>query len=925
MKRRSPGIGGIMPCAVALPLAAAFAAATAAWGADAAGVLASGLTAGWEAGASYCDQHVFDPTGVVWRADVSNVRMERRDGAEGRLAVADGRFVVEKTNDKGYLLVTCEPFEISSNLVVRMSADVEVEDSDPEFSYGFLRAWGEAENLVAYAAGYAVSGTLRPTPAAGLFMTPTGKSFRKYGYWKSDGPRATPALVIAGRRSRSVWSNWLFEDESAVLENWRRVRKAGEARRIECVRAERTDAEFAAFLAKDVEHTAKLAKVDGVTRLLVDGRITVPNVFKNSSAQKDRSETLTGIGLCDNGVPIMTCYVEGGTGHWRPGCPWQRTGYDAKGAVEVMRRQLLLAGDALVMVAFNCNAYPEFCDDNPGEEWLDEKGRPVYGGALAFTPQHTGFDAKNVWRWPSHASRKWRDAVNSNLRAFAAELKRTGLSKRVVAIHLLGYNDGQFGVVGVDTSVHARRDYVDYCREQAKTGGTTNYVNFCRLLGVRAVDEFAATFKKAIGKEVLAVRWSDSPFVVDFGLTAFERSPNVDVVVPQSPYGERIPCVANVTFVPYSSLNLNGKMMFNEFDLRTYSIWPANCGAVQAASYARDFEDWQTVFRKTAGEMIAARSGFWFYDMDRGYFMDPALQRDVCDVVGIEKSLIARKPSTWRPDVAFVVDEEGLLGWDGGRHTLLNHTYELTHRSIRALGGAGVPYEFFLADDVIRAPGLLDGAKCVVFFLFRNFDEKRVAMAKALARDGRTLVFTAESGTLGGSKEGTGFDVTYVNSTAKTFVVDGVHGLMDQRAARQHFGRANAAPRGERGTVAEAHGVNVLARFEDGAPAIAELKDGECRRLYFSAPGGFTPELFNRIARESGAYVPVDGARAQVNMNGDFISVHSLRNGSFAFRLPFDCRAKNLKSGLYEAVSGRKMNLCMTAGQTCWFEIVKDD
>ena len=96
---------------------------------------------------------------------------------------------------------------------------------------------------------------------------------------------------------------------------------------------------------------------------------------------------------------------------------------------------------------------------------------------------------KNVWRWPSHASRKWRDAVNSNLRAFAAELKRTGLSKRVVAIHLLGYNDGQFGVVGVDTSVHARRDYVDYCREQAKTGGTTNYVNFCRLLGVRAVDE----------------------------------------------------------------------------------------------------------------------------------------------------------------------------------------------------------------------------------------------------------------------------------------------------------------------------------------------------------------------------------------------------------------------------------------------------
>lgn len=878
-------------------------------------------TAGWEAGASYCDQRVFDPTGVVWRADVEKVMLSRREGAEGFLTVSNGHFIVEKTNDKGFLVITCEPFVIATNFIVRMSADVEVTDSDPEFSYAFLRAWGAKEDLKLWAAGYSIAGTLRPNMDAGFFMTATGKSFRKYGYWKSTGPRATPAIVIAGRASRSVWKNWLFEDMSAVTANWKNVRKAGEAKRLECRQKEMTDAEFDAFIKKDIEHTAKLQKVDGVTRLLIDGKVSVPNVFKNAIAQSDRTETLTGIGLCENGVPIMTCYVEGGTGHWRPGSPWQRTGYNAKAVVETMRRQLLLAGDALVMVGFNCNAYPEFCEDNPGEEWLDEKGKPVYGGPLAFTPAHSGFDPKNVWRWPSHASRKWRDAVNANLKAFVAELKRTGVSKRVVAIHLLGYNDGQFGVVGVDTSVHAKKDYEKYCREQAKLGLTTNYVNFCRLLGVRAVDEFAATFKKAMGKDVLAVRWSDSPFVVDFGLTYSANTPNVDVMVPQSMYGERIPGVANVTFLPYTSMNLHGKMMFNEFDLRTYSLWPSHCGAVQSSNFARDFEDWQTVFRKTAGEMIAARSGFWLYDMDRGYFMDNALQKDVGEVVKLEAELNAKTPSVWRPDVAFVVDEEGLMGWDGGEHALLNHTYELTHRSIRALGGAGVPYEYFLADDVIRDPSLLEHTKCVVFFLFRKFDAKRTAMAKALAKNGRTLIFTAESGTLGGSKEATGFDVTYVNNTVKTFEVEGIPGFMDQRTARSMFGRPNNYPRGERGTVAEAPGVHVIARFTDGAPAIAELKDADCRRLYFSAPGGFTPELFNRYARESGAYVPVEGARAQVTMNGDFISVHALRNGPFEFKLPFACKVKNVKSGAYEKTCGEKMRLNLTAGQTCWFTV----
>jgi hypothetical protein len=65
--------------------------------------------------------------------------------------------------------------------------------------------------------------------------------------------------------------------------------------------------------------------------------------------------------------------------------------------------------------------------------------------------------------------------------------------------------------------------------------------------------------------------------------------------------------------------------------------------------------------------------------------------------------------------------------------------------------------------------------------------------------------------------------------------------------------------------------------------------------------------------------VPVDETGLVVNMNGDFVSLHALRGGRYDFKLPFECRVKNVKSGLYENTSGRMMRLNVTPGETCWF------
>ena len=79
------------------------------------------------------------------------------------------------------------------------------------------------------------------------------------------------------------------------------------------------------------------------------------------------------------------------------------------------------------------------------------------------------------------------------------------------------------------------------------------------------------------------------------------------------------------------------------------------------------------------------------------------------------------------------------------------------------------------------------------------------------------------------------------------------------------------------------------------------------------------PAEFNALARTAGAYVPVEPNAMEVDMNGDFISVHALRNGTFDFKLPFPCKVTNVKSGQEEQVCGDTFRISVEAGQTCWF------
>lgn len=84
-------------------------------------------------------------------------------------------------------------------------------------------------------------------------------------------------------------------------------------------------------------------------------------------------------------------------------------------------------------------------------------------------------------------------------------------------------------------------------------------------------------------------------------------------------------------------------------------------------------------------------------------------------------------------------------------------------------------------------------------------------------------------------------------------------------------------------------------------------------------PGGFTPAFFNRFAKEAGAYVACEPGKIQVDVNGDFLSVHCLVPGAYEIRLPFDAKAVNAKDG--SVTTGDRLWVNLSAGETCWFRL----
>lgn len=893
------------------------------------------------------------PVQVLGRValDQEELDVQWRDGATGTVRIVRRQerqtIRVEKRNDVGYVVVRPRTgLSVPAGARLRAFADCEADDAEPDYALGFLCLYAGDEDL-SYCSRFNPHGRGGPRQTQ-LVNTAPGMRMRKYCQCQVGATQtnAVPAIVVAGRSSVSWWSDWGVEDLPAAERAWKDL----------AARRPVFPHEPAACAAdgSDVEHTARVVREGGLTRLLVDGRETSPVLFKYSTGALSArgfvpslSGELQVVGL------RMGVTRQDGRGFW------SREGFDVTGAVARVRERMGRFPSAKIVLSVGLDAYPEFADEHPDETWIDVDGRRVFGDA-GHTPWKLPekMNPRTQWHWVSNHSLVWREAVKANLTALVGELRRTGLAKRIVGVHLAGFHDAQFATGRPDYSKPA---YAAFLRWQEEKYGKVrwteapkprddqvffrpdeepalvDYVTFMKQGPFQALEDLARHVKRLFAKDIVVIRYCMGAFGGSFNaaydIAPFVRSDSVDILCAQPDYGRRVPGVSVAQRLPLESFHLHGKFFLNELDLRTYGASTPWESEITAMTYSRatDFPMWCAVNRKLAGQMYAKRMGWWYLDMAGGWFDPPEIRADIAATVAVGEGLASIRPDPWRSDVAVVADEEGLLL----RNTLsryYNPAEQLQNGGqMQVLGASGLPLDYWLMEDWLADPSLAERYRTIVFQGLYAIDARRAKLIRRLSSDGRVLVFLTGTG-LAGGVERLGLRVTEARAASnETVPADGVDWNV---ASLLHGVRVSNVPESKPGDwrvrhwsprrfeVEEKPGVRTVSRYRDGgAAAIVERAGKDFKWVYVGSYGGLTPAYLNRLAHESGAYVPTGREGLEVDMNGNFLSVHCVRPGKYAFRLPFEATVVNLKTGVQVPLSGNSFELDLTAGESRWYRL----
>ena len=937
--------------------------------------VSAALTAGWDGVGGV--NTLPEPTNVVWRAPfadgVSGFSVERRDGAEGAVSFLPDGIRIEKTNSRGAIVVKArQPFRNPDATTPRAFASAEESDGDPMRSLGFVRIWSGEENL-----------TLRGTGAYGpnpqnefLLGTRPGCRLRKFAIPPEEsaaGPEFQSAIVVAGAPSTSVWRNWGADNSSAAAVAWKRYKgdlwKHGVRNHSKEVYPKSV---LDRKLADDIEHTAKVVHQDGYAKLLLDGQDAPPVFYKGYGGpfaycgmrMQDRADLRLQIAGITFGGRVTN----------DPGITpnWTREGFDLTGAVERVRHYMRAAPDSLFLLGLGVNPYPEFADDYPSERWIGPDGQPVRGkGCIVAWDQKAAAKDPKAWTLTSQFSPLWRERVKGHMSALIAELKRTGLSKRIVGVHISGSHDGQFGMPLYDYSPHARAAYrrfleshgkppadpPDFARYgTAETGvdffcdpkdrDLVDFQEFIHHASVGIQEDLARHAKACFGKDVIAVKYCLSVFAGlmagEFDFTHFINSDAIDVFAAQSCYKRRPPGIPIPEKRVTASLHEHGKLFVSELDFEAFHRGPSFCQDEMLAmqwGYLPDYPTWESANHKAVGQMLAQRQGFWYYDMGGDYFDDDRQLADIRNVMAVTRRRFSGTPSGWRPSAAFVIDEKGMMLRNISRSsygTIVDERDSMAEQ-LALLEMAAVPFDCFLMDDFLKKPELAERYGTVVLAGAYELDRARRDLIGRLCEKGRTVILGSGAGIVGGSAE-LGFDTTVIPRQkapsheivpADGYSDEEVKGFFETEALRVALGARPGSPkyavrRPHRVSVRPSADMDVIGRYAaDGAAAIVSKRSGNGRIVSVCDQMGLTPSLFNRIVRESGGYCCGEPGRVQVNMNGDFISVHCLRSGTYDLRLPFAAKVVNLKTDREEWVRDDVLRLDLTAGQTCWFSLAR--
>ncbi|MBR7130437.1 MAG: beta-galactosidase, partial [Lentisphaeria bacterium] len=687
-----------------------------------------------------------DFTNAVWHETFADGKtpftVEYHNGATGKVSVVKtgGRSETHalqtiKSNDKGFILIKFnKQIPVTKGAKLQFNAFYQGIKNSALYSKAMLRMQTAGQkNFKLFSFYPGITGGDRMQE---IIATPPATWERKFTQRKAESGMTCfePVLILAGAPSEAIWDDFYIENDNISAENWNNFfnRRQPVDRSSEMISKEDLQKKIAA----EPDHTGKVVRINGKSRLLIDGKITAPVingpyggfvVGKSYSNVKD----FGAIGVNLSKVSIRL--GEGFPAKTYRGCWKSKDQLDLSGAVEQISNSLRLNPNARIILSITLHPYWNFTKDFPGEAWLGYGNKPVYGSGIHINESLNTKPNANRCVWPSYQSEILKDLYKKQIAKIINELKRTGLSKYIVGLHIGGGHDNQMVVTHFDysqPSLKAFRKFlkdeygsVDNLRkawrdpsvtfENAQAPGFTgsddclypekeqNRIDFFRYnktAGWRMADEIGEFARKLMGKEVFTMRWCMGAYAGNPGSSLdiydFLVNQKFDILVAQPSYNMRPPSSPTVPKLPLDSFHLHGKIYTDEFDIRTWNAAPSWEKEIMSISWGLmiDSAMWQSANRKLAGTMFARDMGFWYLDMAPGWFNHENILKDIGSSAKTGQMLAETRPSAWHPDAALVIDDDAMFLRNLPSPQWMFDMTMLIPEQFAFAGSAGVPF-----------------------------------------------------------------------------------------------------------------------------------------------------------------------------------------------------------------------------------------
>ena len=898
------------------------------------------------------------------------------DGAKGKVEIIKGAgrnggnaLLTEKSNNAGFIVVKFKKhLQVKNGDKLQFNAFYQGSNASSKYSGAILRLQPVGvRDFELYTFYPGIYGGERMQI---IVNTPENTWEKKIAQRviKDNITQVEPVLVLIGAAGTAVWDDFYIENEKNAAANWSRTlsRSTPRDRSSQCI----SDAEVDKVLANSVDHTGKVVKINGNTRLLIDGKVSLP-VINGPYLHYVNGKNYSNAGdFAKAGVQIMRPFIRLGEGFPKktyPGFWKEDESLDVKGAVDMIRQTMRLAPNAKIMLTIGLHPYWKFAEKYPEEAWITEKGHPAYGNGIHLTEVQNGKRPNaNYCVWPSYYSPKLHGLYKKQIALLVAELKRTGLSKAIVGLHIAGGHDNQMTVTELDYSPHALREFRKFLKEEYKTVealrkawndpkvtfetayaakiNTTkdcfspekeqpvvDFYRFNKVGAWRVAGEIGDYARKLFGKDMFLVRYCQGAYSGNFAATMdlddFLRNQKFDAICGQAPYGTRPPGAVNQQVLPFASMHRHGKLYINEFDIRTYVAAPGWEKEMMSVTWGLiiDINSWRSANRKLAGVMFANDMGFWYDDGAPGWYDDDQIMAEIKSSTAAGKAELQRASSNWQPEVALVVDGKGMFYRNPSARYMFDFTSLLFYQN-GILASSSVPYSYCMLEDLLEDPEYARKFKVLIFAGMFNIDAKRQKLLDTLKNSNRTLIFLSGTGRISGAEKGTGFSITAGKRVTdhRVNAVEGVpFNMLSYWQLQQDIERLGKPEWYDWLSLIwlkpDAQS-KVLARYNfNKEAAVAEKKFANWKSVYIGEAGGLTPEYFNHLVKEAGAYTLCKPG-FQCETNGSFMMVHCLEGGKNSFKMPFKADVTNLFNGkIYRGVTEIPVNA--EAASTYWFRL----